>query len=178
MFVMNTKSGDYRVLVHQPGLDENPDYIRISDEDAAAVLNKTKTGAQVLKEMYLKTRMAEISAESAGIIDGSTLTPSPDPVPPNPVADPALTPVAPPAPAGPPDLNKMNAATLRKYGSTLGFTFETENRADMIEQITKKLAETPPPPPPDPVADPALTPDAPKTGEQPATATTTQPPTE
>jgi hypothetical protein len=64
-YVMNSKKGDHRVLAHQPGLDENTDYIPISDEDAHAVMAGTKTGGQVLREIFLKSRMEEINAPEA-----------------------------------------------------------------------------------------------------------------
>jgi hypothetical protein len=58
-YVMNSK--DFRILPHQPGLDENTDYVPISKEDAEAVMAGKKNGRQILKEMFLKSRMEEIN---------------------------------------------------------------------------------------------------------------------
>lgn len=61
-YVMNSKKGDYRILPYQPGLDENTDYIHISNEDAEAVMSGKKTGSQVIKEIFLRSRMAEVDS--------------------------------------------------------------------------------------------------------------------
>lgn len=68
-FAMNTKKGDYRIVVWHPGIDENTDYIKISTEDAEAVMAKTKTGPQVIREMFLKSRMAEVGEDAGSIVD-------------------------------------------------------------------------------------------------------------
>jgi hypothetical protein len=64
-YAMSTKKGDYRVIVWHPGVDENTDYIKISTADAEAVMAKTKTGPDVIREMFMKSRMAEVGPDSA-----------------------------------------------------------------------------------------------------------------
>ena len=59
-YVMNSK--DFRILPHQPGLDENTDYVPIATENAEDVMSGKKHGRQILKEMFLKSRMEEINA--------------------------------------------------------------------------------------------------------------------
>ena len=44
------------------GLDENTDYIHVSEDDAKAVMAKKKTGAQVMKEIFLRNRMEEVES--------------------------------------------------------------------------------------------------------------------
>lgn len=61
-YVMNSKKGDYRVLPWHTGLDENTDYIHVSEDDAKAVMAKKKTGAQVMKEIFLRNRMEEVES--------------------------------------------------------------------------------------------------------------------
>jgi hypothetical protein len=63
--MMNTKKGDHRILAWQPGLDENTDYMPVSDDDAAAVMSGKKTGQQIMRDAYLKSRMEEINAPEA-----------------------------------------------------------------------------------------------------------------
>jgi hypothetical protein len=63
--MMNTKKGDHRILAWQPGLDENTDYMPVSDDDAAAVMSGKKTGQQIMRDAYLKSRREEINAPEA-----------------------------------------------------------------------------------------------------------------
>lgn len=93
-YVMNSKKGDYRVLPWHPGLDENTDYIRISEEDAKAVMSKQKTGAQVIKEIFLRNRSEEIESVKASPVPVVVPVPAVPPVP--------AAPVAPAVPAGDP----------------------------------------------------------------------------
>lgn len=89
-YAMNTKRGDYRVIVWHPSVDENTDYIKISTEDAEAVMAKTKTGPQVIREMFMKSRMAEVGEDASSIVD---LPPAGD--------DANKPPLTAPPPAGP-----------------------------------------------------------------------------
>ena len=136
-YVMNSKKGDHRVLAHQPGLDENTDYIPISDEDALAVMAGTKTGGQVLREIFLKSRMEEINAPEA-----KTEAPPP-------AADEAPPPAADEDP--PLDFTNMTAIGLHtlKVGDLRKFAKErfdikfapAVGKDSMIAQLKEKMQE-------------------------------------
>jgi hypothetical protein len=157
---MNSKKGDYRVLPWHPGLDENTDYIRISEEDAKAVISKTKTGAQVIKEIFLRNRMEEI--DSAKAAPAAPAAPAPLPVPPAvPVASAseqapeqvgADLPEDPPASTDAPlDFSNMTVTGLHtlKVGDLRAFarekfdlTFKPATTKDMmIDQLVEKMGE-------------------------------------
>lgn len=92
-YVMNSKKGDYRVLPWHPGLDENTDYIHISEDDAKAVMAKKKTGAQVMKEIFLRNRMEEVESvktEVETVKDEVAPPPANDGLPPVNTEDPPL----------------------------------------------------------------------------------------
>lgn len=132
-YVMNSKKGDYRILPYQPGLDENTDYIPISDEDAEAVMSGKKTGSQVIKDIFLKSRMAEV--------DSMAVAPPQDTGKPDKPADtePALdfstmTRIG---------LHTLRVADLRTFAQErFDLTFPpTTNKEAMIAQLSEKMQD-------------------------------------
>jgi len=165
-YVMNSKKGDYRVLPWHPGLDENTDYIRISEEDAKAVLSKQKTGAQIIKEIFLRNRMEEIESVKTEPVAPAPLPAAPA-VPVVPVSEPLpATPAVPVATATAPadgsdnlppseqplDFSNMTVTGLHtlKVGDLRTFarekfdlTFKPATTKDMmIDQLVEKMGES------------------------------------
>lgn len=142
-FVMNTKPGDYRVLVFHEGLSDNKDYIFITDEEFAALSSGKKTGGQIIKERYFAERMEEIKGLDTGVIDGREVKEV--------TAAPAAKTVAVEVTEEQTNTREpLNAETfmkgkssddLREIGKNFGLEFTIETRRIMAEQIIVKMNE-------------------------------------
>lgn len=135
-YVMNSKKGDYRILPYQPGLDENTDYIHISDEDAEAVMLGKKTGSQVIKDIFLKSRMAEVDCLTVAQPQASDKPDKPDkPADTEPALDfSTMTRIG---------LHTLRVADLRTFAKErfdLAFPPAT-NKEAMIAQLSEKMQE-------------------------------------
>ena len=150
-YIMNTKPGDYRVLIANEETLQNKDYIVISDDEAEALFAKKITGPQVIKQRFLKERIKQ--AREAGIdVDSpdSTLAIPPDDPKPE-IQFPEVKKVVPEK--GTEDdtesggdvgadvdlfMRGKSAADLRELGKTFGFEFTVETRRDMATKIIEK----------------------------------------
>lgn len=138
-YVMNSKKGDYRILPYQPGLDENTDYIHISDEDGEAVMSGTKTGSQVIKEIFLKSRMAEVDSLNVAPPQASDKSYEPDkpdkPADTEPALDfSTMTRIG---------LHTLRVADLRTFAKErFDLTFPpATNKEAMIAQLSEKMQD-------------------------------------
>lgn len=145
-FVMNTKPGDYRVLVFQEELANNPDYMLISAEEASALGSGEVTGLDIIQARFLKTRMQEAGLAGMNIgANGVVTLPDVPGAPAVPGApDVPAVPDAPDVPAGftgsVEDFIKGKSSNdLRTIGESFGFNFEIETRKEMGAAIIEKM---------------------------------------
>jgi len=67
-YVMNTKAGDYRILIANEEILANPDYIPITEKEFQAMTKGHVTGPKILQNRFLQERIEQ--AKAAGLVEG------------------------------------------------------------------------------------------------------------
>ncbi len=146
-YVMNTKAGDYRILIANEEILANPDYIPITEKEFQAMTKGHVTGPKILQNRFLQERIEQAKAAGLNVKDlGEEDEPPAAPEPPP--AAPEFPPV--PLGDGPPVntkdpvdaesfMNGKSSNDLKAIGKTFGFEFTVETRREMATKITEKM---------------------------------------
>jgi len=119
-YVMNTKAGDYRILIANEEILANPDYIPITEKEFQAMTKGHVTGPKILQNRFLQERIEQ--AKAAGLVEGDA--------PPVNTEDPVDAKSF---------MNGKSSNDLKAIGKTFGFDFTVETRHEMATKITEKM---------------------------------------